>query len=160
MSEHPLTTYLHDHLAGATGGVELLEALRDHQAGTPLAAFADSLLAEIQNDRAVLESLAERLGGGGNMLKEAAAWVGQKASHLKLGHLAKSKLGTFEALEALGLGILGKRALWRALEVLGPDEPRLASVDFGALARRAEAQYQAVEERRLAAAKDLLQPVG
>jgi hypothetical protein len=118
MSEHPLATYLHDHLAGASGATELLEALSDHHTTAPFGAFADSLLTEIQEDRAILESLAEGLGGGGKVLKEAAAWVGHKGSHLKLGHLAKSKLGTFEA------------------------------------------QHDAVEDRRLPAAKDLLQPVG
>jgi len=156
MSNDPLATYLQDHLAGSAGAIELLEVLRDHHAGKPLGTFAESLLTEVKADREVLQALAERVGAGSNVLQEATAWLGEKVTRLKLGHLAESELGTFEALEALALGILGKLALWRALAVIAATEPRLQGMDFDSLASRAVAQQAAVEQRRLEAARSAL----
>ena len=63
----------------------------------------------------------------------------------------------FEARETLALGILGKRALWRALSIVAPADLRLSGVDFDALAARAQAQHDRVEERRLQVAATALQ---
>ena len=57
-------------------------------------------------------------------------------------------------LELLYLGIQGKHALWRALGAVS--DPRLAEFDFGKLEQRADEQLAAVEEQRIAAAKDAL----
>ena len=152
-----LATYLHDHLAGAMVGLELVEALRDQHAGEPVGRFAAQLSGEIEADRGTLKELAEQIGPGGHSLKEATAWLAEKVSRLKLGRPA-GELGTFEALEALALGILGKRALWDALAVAAPQDPRLTGLDFGELSRRAQAQHAGVEEQRLNAARTALRP--
>ncbi|MBM4442157.1 MAG: hypothetical protein FJ027_17205 [Candidatus Rokubacteria bacterium] len=147
MSE-ALATYLHDHLAGATFAVTLLEALRHNEPG--LAAFAGGLLHEIDADRAVLQDLVERTGGGGgSALKDATAWVGEKLTRLKLGRTVAGDLGTFESLEMLALGIQGKLSLWKALAVVAAGHSALHGIDFGHLAGRAQAQHAQVEQRRL-----------
>ena len=155
MSE-PLQAYLHDHLAGAVVAVEILEVLRDQHAGEELGRFAGDLLTEVEADRNVLRDLAERAGAESNPLKEATAWVGEKVARLKLGREAAGELGTFEALEALALGILGKRALWRALKVVAGRFEPLRNLDLDELAARAEAQHARVEERRLEIARAAL----
>jgi hypothetical protein len=71
-------------------------------------------------------------------------------------NLVWTNLGTFEALEALRLGILGKRALWQALAVVAEGDGRLRGMDFHHLAARAQAQHTQVEERRLEAAPTAL----
>jgi len=159
MSRDPLTSYIHDHLAGSAAAIDLVEALRDRHAGEPLSEFASGLHAEIASDRATLETLAARLGVDSSTLKEAVAWLAEKASRLKLAHQVAGELGTFEALEALALGIWGKRALWRALGSVAPSDPRLAGLDFEALVRRAEAQHADVETQRLALAQAALAAV-
>jgi hypothetical protein len=156
----PLATYVHDHLAGAVVAITLLEAIRDQYAGERLGQFAAELLVEVEADRAVLQGLAERVGVGSSRLKEAAAWVGEKVSRLKLRHRAAGVLGTFEALEALALGILGKLALWRALAMIAAVDVRLGGIDFDHLATRAEAQHAQVEERRLDTARTALRRTG
>ena len=149
----PLATYVHDHLAGAVAAINVLEALRDQHDGEPLSQFAAGLLVEVEADRAVLQGLAERLGARSSGLKEAAAWLGEKVSRVKLRGRAAGGLATLEALEALALGILGKLALWRALAVVTAAEARLRGVDFEHLAARAQAQHARVEERRLQIAR-------
>ncbi len=152
----PLATYLHDHLAGSVVGLELVEALSSQHDGEPLGRFAENLSREIEADRQTLKAVAERVGPGDNALKEATAWVGEKLTRLKLGRQAAGELGTFEALETLALGILGKQALWDALTVIAPQDPRLGGWDFRDLSRRARAQHARVEEQRLNAARTAL----
>jgi hypothetical protein len=145
-----LAIYLHDHLAGANFGVELLEFLRDQHAGEPLGEDAAALLAEIEADRTVLQGIIARVGNGVPLFKEASAWVGERLSELKL---SRGDFGTFEALEALALGILGKLALWRALAAIGETDARVPGVDFDHLADRAEGQHARAEELRMEAAR-------
>src|SRR5437588_11562395 len=104
----PLVTYLHDHLAGAMHAVDLLETIRKQHAGEPLSEFAATLLADIEADRDVLKALAERAGDGSSGLKEFTGWLSEKVTRLKMGGGPGNRLGTFEALEFLELGIHGK----------------------------------------------------
>ena len=151
MANDALSTYVEDHLAGATAGLELLEALSAQHQGDPTGALARRLLPEVEDDRRTLEGIARTLDAG-SALKEAGAWLAEKVSRLKLHRDVKGVLGTFEALEAMTLGVLGKRALWRALAVAAASDARLAGFDFGALAASAERQHALLEDERLRAA--------
>ncbi len=156
MSGESLGIYLRDHLAGAAAAIEILGLLHDNHADEPLGEFARVLRADVEADRAILAELAERAGGGSGVVKEATAWLSAKVGRLKLGRDGAGGLGTLEALETVALGILGKLALWRALVLVAPTDPRLSGADFGRLATRAEAQHERVEERRLEAARAAL----
>jgi hypothetical protein len=160
VSHEALTTYLHDHLAGARAAVDLLESLRDQHRGQPVGHFAAEILADVRADQAVLQALAERAGSGPSSLKEAAAWITARLARLKLGATLAGDLGVFEALETLALGIQGKLALWKALRVIAPAGGLLSTVDLDTLAARAEAQHTRVEERRLGLARTALRPAG
>jgi hypothetical protein len=159
MSDSPLVTYMQDHLAGATAAVQLIEQLRDQHQTEPVGDFAARLLAEVEEDRATLDGLAQRLGGGSSLMKDATGWLGAQLSRLKIGRTAAGTLGTFEALETIALGVLGKLALWRALSTVSAGDPRLAGVDFGALEARAEAQHARVEQQRIGLAPAALRDV-
>ena len=149
--EESLQTYVRDHIAGAQHAVQLFEELRDLHVGTPLGATASDLLNQVEQDLAALKRVASGLGVEQAHLKEFAGWLGDKLSLLKLAPL-DHPFNTFEALEFLSLGVLGKRALWRTLMSVGAKDPELASVDLSALIQRAEAQYATLEKARLDAA--------
>ncbi|HEY3769619.1 MAG TPA: hypothetical protein VGN44_13175 [Candidatus Angelobacter sp.] len=151
--DSPLTTYLQDHFAGSMHAIELLKAMRDYHTGKSLGHFAAQLLAEIEADRDVLSELIQLTGATPGGIKEWGAWLAEKVSRLKLKHSSEEGLGTFEALEFLVLGIHGKWALWHALAVVAPYDPRLRPADFTQLIARAESQHARVDERRLACAK-------
>ena len=77
-----LSAYLNDHLAGATGGVELFHrAARSHQgeAAEELGRLRDEVVA----DRASLRSLMGRLEVRENLPMAAIGWVGEKVGRLK-----------------------------------------------------------------------------
>jgi hypothetical protein len=152
----PLAVYLQDHLAGSQHAIDLVEAMKEKYAGDPLGVFIASILSEIQADRLVLLNVAERVGTGPSQLKEMAAWLSEKVARLKLSHVPAGRLGTFEALEFLEIGIHGKWALWRALATVAESDPRLTGINFEQLAQRAESQRAAVDQRRLEMARAAL----
>lgn len=147
--DDPLAIYLHDHLAGSKFAVELLENLQQRHSGDETGAFAAAILSEIQQDRRVLEDIVERVGRSHFDAKDALAWLAEKTSRVKLSHGHPDLLSTFEALETLALGIMGKLLLWRALSLLANCDDRLAGLDFSALAVGAQDQFERVEKHRL-----------
>ena len=149
----PLRVYLNDHLAGSSFAVELLQNMRDQTEDADLAVFASRMLNEIGADVAVLESVINAIGDSGFTLMQAAGWVAEKASRFKLQHSDKDGLGTFEALEVLSLGILGKRALWRVLAEVSAKNSRIPALDFSGLQDRAYFQHRTVEAYRMRAAR-------
>ena len=149
--ERLLGTYLNDHLAGSTVAVELVGRARAQNEGTPLGRFLSDLAGEIEEDRETLERVMERLGVGRDRLKLALGWAGEKVGRLKLNNrlFGYSPLSRVIELEALSLGVEGKRCLWQALRAT--NEPRLAEFDFDALIERAVAQRSGLEEQRVGA---------
>jgi hypothetical protein len=145
---NPLAIYLNDHLAGATAGVELARRAASNNSGNDYGPALSELAREIEQDRATLERLMDRLGAGRDRVKLAAAWVGEKVGRLKLNGnlLSYSPLSRLEEIEFLLLGVTGKLALWRALS---------EHIDLPELEARAESQRERLEALRLRAAREV-----
>jgi hypothetical protein len=154
----PLSTYLSDHLAGATFAVELVKHMRDSHAEAPLGEFAAKLLIEVEEDRAVLQLLYDQVGNGGNTIKEASSWFAEKTARLKLKFGSDARIGELEALETLCLGVWGKLKLWTALSQIAHASPELHQLDLDELAKRARTQHGNLESLRLELAKTALVP--
>jgi hypothetical protein len=98
MSE-PLVTYLNDHLGGAQIAVQVLEAMRDQHDDPKFREFANTLLPEIEADDRVLRSIAEKIGSGPSVAKQAGGWLLEKFARLKLDHTGSTNFEMFESLE-------------------------------------------------------------
>jgi hypothetical protein len=144
-----LTTYLHDHLAGARFATSLLADLEAQNLDDQLAQFASALLSEIEEDKSTLEGVLARLESQPSVIKEASAWLTQKVGRIKF-QLNSEPFSIFEALEVLSIGILGKLALWNALKLLPSDHDAIHGIDLQFLADRALRQHDQVEQRRIA----------
>jgi hypothetical protein len=158
MANKHLAVYLNDHLAGATGALELFAHLEEAHAGTPLGDSLAQLHTEIEADRQELEHLIERLHINVSAPRKVGAWLGEKLAYIKLqlDDKATGAMRLFEGLEALALGIQGKRALWYALAAASEAEPGLLGVDYDRMIQSAESQYRRVELLRLDAAREAL----
>jgi hypothetical protein len=152
-----LTEYLNDHLAGSVGALELLDRLIETYDGKPLERFFRDLRDDIQHDQAQLQELIAKLGIEESAVRKAGAWFIEKLSRPKidLGEGGKVEVGLFLALEALVLGITGKRSLWRALHAASRTVPELARIDYTGLEKRAIEQCERVEARRLEIARSV-----
>jgi hypothetical protein len=158
MADKAIDVYLNDHLAGAMLGSDLAEQIRSRNRGKPLGELMGSLAPQIEEDRQALIGLMQRMGTSKNPVKQAGAWLTEKASRVKFSGLTSSKpeLGTFMAVESLALGVLGKLSLWRALAQVADQHPAIASVDLDDLINRAQTQYDLLERERLAAGRRAL----
>ena len=154
MAADELATYLNDHLAGSTTGVELARRLqRDHQ-GTPLGTVMAELAEEVEQDRATLQDLMERLGVDRSTLRQAAGAVAERLARLRTGErlTGSPHLSRLLETELLSLGVEGKLLMWKVLAAAAAADARLAATDFGRLIDRARSQRERLEPHRLAAA--------
>jgi hypothetical protein len=147
--DDPLANYLHDHLAGSSFAVELLEKLASDFSGTSSGEVARELLEQVQIDVKTLERLIAKVGKTAPDLYNALGWIAERISRIKLKHDDPEGIGTFEAFETIALGILGKRGLWEALQVYQNTDARVAGFDYPNLIRRAGEQFQMANRHRL-----------
>jgi hypothetical protein len=78
--DDPLASYLHDHLAGSSFAVELLEKLASEYAGTPSGDVAQELLHQVQIDRGTLQELIAKVGKTAPDLYDALGWITERVS--------------------------------------------------------------------------------
>jgi hypothetical protein len=151
-----LAIYLNDHLAGATGGVELARRARSSNRGTKWGEALEGICAEIETDRATLERVMQQLAIKRNATKIAGAWTAEKFGRLKLNGrlMGYSPLSRLLELEMLHIGITGKLELWEALQ--RTQSSKLSQFDLPGLIERAESQREAVERLRIDAAGEAL----
>ena len=153
-SNELLGVYLNDHLAGSAAGTELAEKLRDNNQGTELGNTMAALHRDIEHDKATLEELMARLEVEQHPVKEAAGWLLERLSRLRLNPALTGSADLTRLLEteALSLGIEGKLAMWLALKEAAQADQRLAGTDFDRLIERARSQRRTLEPHRVAAA--------
>jgi len=155
MANEHLATYLNDHLAGSVVAIELMQNLEAAYAGSSVANFVNGVRIDVEADQSELQDLMNRLKISESRTRRVSAWLTEKLTELKL-RLDDSEHGNlrlFESLEALSLGIEGKRSLWLALSAAAETSPQLRLVDYQRLQARAEEQRSRVENKRIEVAK-------
>jgi len=143
-----LIAYLRDHLGGSDVAIRVVRRLGSHE-GTEDGPLFRRLSREFEEDRSVVRSLLIRLRASERSIKRAAA----DASGVVLSATAGGEpgdLSLLRTLEALAIGVQGKRCMWRALQNL-PGLPSTADgMTFLELEAKAVRQWEAIEERRRA----------
>jgi hypothetical protein len=138
--------------------LELLDHLSATHSEPELNAFFKRLHADVAADRDELQRLIKHLDIGQSRTRKAAAWLAEKMSELKLrfDDPKGGPLRLFESLEALSLGIEGKRCLWIALAAAAERTPSLRILDYERLKQRAQEQRDRVETLRIETARKAL----
>ena len=141
-----LVTYLHEHLTGADAAIRVVERLRHMQ--TDERPLFDRLYHEFQADHQVVQGLLTILGVSPGSPKRL---VGQASGALlkRLAGGSAGDLSLFRTLEALSIGVQGKRCMWRALETLQPALQPPRPRTFADLDAAAVRQWEAIEQRRI-----------
>jgi hypothetical protein len=145
--------YLNDHLAGSVVGSRLARRIAQHNEGNHYGSAANRLAEEIEEDKATLEELMERLGVRQKKARLAIAAVTETASRLKPNGrlIGYSPLSRVIELEGLTVGVTGKLELWQSLKATGE---RVDGIDADQLIQRAESQRDRVADLRLQAARE------
>jgi hypothetical protein len=141
-----LVAYLRDHLGGADAAIHVVRRLAATHEGTADGRLFRQLAEEFEQDRATVQALIAQLGASARSPKRVAG----RASAALLGFTAggtPGQLSLLRTLEALAIGIQGKRCMWRALQTL--DTARsTAQINPVELEAKALRQWEAVEGRR------------
>lgn len=151
MTSNHLDTYLNDHMAGSVVAIHLLQHLETADWAQSVASLAARLRAEIEEDQQELAGLMQRVGSAASSVRQAAGWLTQQMTQLKmrLDDPSDGSLRLLETLEFVALGIDGKRALWELLARVAESLPALRGVDYARLIQRAIEQRRRIEEPRL-----------
>ena len=151
--DNELLRYLNDHLAGSAGAIGLIKKLADSAEDPEEAAYFTELEKKVEADRTLLKGLIDGLGHSSSTVLETAGSITGAASRLKLlwEGMEAGRLGRFEGLEILSLGIQGKRLLWLMLAELAPFVPEWRDIGFADLELDAIAQRDALERCRIQA---------
>jgi hypothetical protein len=151
-----LGIYLRDQLALGIVWRELARRAERNNQDTDSGAAVARVATGIAEDVQTFESIMRRLNVRPNPAKNAMALVGERLGRLKLnGRLRTySPLSRFVELEALVMGIEGKKVLWTTLRDVAGLGTRLPDIDFDDLIARADKQRTELEPFRVEAGRE------
>ena len=140
-----LVTYLHEHLTGAHAAIRVVEWLRRTQ--TDERPLFDWLYNEFEADHQVVQAILRMLGASSGSPKRL---LGQASGSVlkRMAGGAAGDLSLFRTLEALALGVQGKRCMWRALQAVRPVLQLPGTRSLSDLDAAAVRQWEAIEQRR------------
>ena len=158
MLSSDLATYLKDHDAGSEAALQILDHLEKQYGSGPVGDMARTLRPQFLSERSQVHRLLTSMDDSFSAPRRLFGWLSEKALQLKLmaDDPDNGPLRLLETVELLGLGVHGKRGMWKALEANKDCVSVLESVPFAALIAQAEAQEQIIESVRLSAAKDVI----
>ena len=138
-----LGIYTNDHLASATGGVELVSRMLGRWRGTSYEPRLEQLLDELREERTALRTQMQALGLPVREYKQAAVWLGEKLSRAKLnGHVvSRSPLSDLVEFEFIATAVLAKRAGFETLRAAAEADPRIDRALFDRLIDQADKQH-------------------
>ena len=143
MNRDLIATYLNDHLAAATAGVELVRrAASSHEGdrGAQLNELAD----EVAEDRETLRDIMKRLDVAESTVKKAAGRLGERAGRLKPNdHLVtRSPLSDVLEIEMLRAGTAARICGFQVLRAVAVEDGRLSRQELEGLIERADRQAE------------------
>jgi hypothetical protein len=145
-----LAIYLNDHFAGSTAGAELARRMARTHRTSRHGGRLQRLAADVAQDRDSLQILMGDLGIPVRRYKVLAGWAAEKLGRVKPNGrvVHRSGLSTVLELEALRLGVEGKKLLWQSLAAVADQDPRLDADRLRELRERAMSQIDVLESLR------------
>jgi len=139
LHEDALGTYLREHIAASHAAEDLAGRLIDRSEDPQASEFLRRFVEEIREERRYLVELLEPMEDDRGMIRkgiDVATEIAGKAERLV--NLALP--AEVAELEALAIGIWGKRLLWGTVKKLAEIDERFSAVPTDALSDRAERQ--------------------
>ena len=148
MAYSALETYLNDHFAGATAGVNLAKMAAEEHKSDEHGPFFGEISSEISADYDTLQALMTSLGVEQSATKGALAEIGSKMMGPKFTAGEDDELNAFVTLETLSIGVEGKVCMWKALKTVEDSYPALEQAGVDTHLARAIDQRDRIEAER------------
>lgn len=158
MSDRLLPIYLNDQLAAGIAWRELARRAARNNRGSEAGVAIERVAGAIAEDVDTFRAIMRRIGADESRVKPALAVAAERVGRLKLNGRVRtySPLSRFIELDALAMGIEGKKILWQNLRDAAGLAARVPDVDFDGLIERAARQRRELEPFRLAAGRRAL----
>jgi hypothetical protein len=145
-----LGIYCNDHLAAATGGIELVRRMLGRHRGTKYEQPLAQLLEELREERSALRSTTEALGLPVREYKQIASWVAEKIARGKLNGrlISRSPLSDLVEFEFISTAVLAKRAGFETLREIAEIDRRVDAALMERLINQADRQHEWLSEAR------------
>ena len=142
MDDRAFVSYLEDHLAGSEAGRSTVRRIRrDHVAdevGLAMARFDLQFEEEQRSLRTAIQRLDDRPSP--SLVTQAIGLTSSLLVWARRTALPEPVPSLLEDLEALAVGVWGKRLLWGAIARKAAEDPRLSDIEIERLVEMAEAQ--------------------
>jgi hypothetical protein len=155
-----LTSYLNDHLAGATAGRDLFRRSAKSHAGDELGGQLSDLAREVDDDRNALIETMTTLGVRRNPASVLLGVAAERLGRLKPNGFVvrRSPLSDVVELEGMRLAVAAKLAGWEMLLAVAAEDARLDRTALEDSIRRANDQLARVRTLHLRVATERLTP--
>jgi hypothetical protein len=152
IDEARLATYLQDHYAGSSAGIELFKRAASQQTDPVVRTALAKMTQEVEEERTALERYLAAVGAKPDQLKNAGAWFAEKLGRLKPNGelIRRSPLSDVVELESLRIAVEGKAAGFRTLRELANDEPHFDAAELDSLLTQVAQQIEDLEALRIA----------
>jgi hypothetical protein len=144
-----LITYLRDHLSGSDTALRVVDHLGSTEPDAARATLFRRLATEFAEERAIVRTLLTRLGGSERSIKRAAGYASGAVASMSSGG-EPGDLSLLRTLEALAIGVQGKRCMWRALQDVRGVSTEIDGMSVIELEAQAVRQWEAIEDHRRA----------
>lgn len=132
--------YLNDHLAGSEAALKVTDRLIGQHGDDEIGSFMRRFRDELEEERAAIRSALDLLDRDESMLARSVGIVGGLLTWVRDATPIGSAPPLLEELEALAIGVWGKRLLWGTVGRATAYDARFAALDADRLAEQAEAQ--------------------
>ncbi|MGY1714438.1 hypothetical protein [Geodermatophilus nigrescens] len=145
-----LGIYVNDHLAAATGGIELVGRMIGVHRGSRWQQPLEQLRDELYEERAALRRVTEVLGIPVRQYKQVGVWLAEKVTRAKLNGrlLSRSPLSDLVEFEFLASAVRGKRSGFETLRIVSEVDGRLDGAELDRLIDQAHRQYEWLTDAR------------
>ena len=136
--------YINDHLASATGGIELVGRMLGVHKGGRFEEPLEQLLSELRDEKSSLRAMMAALDVPVRQYKQLGVWVAEKVTRAKFnGRLtSRSPLSDLVEFEFLASGVRAKRSGFETLRIAAEVDPRLPKDELDRLIDQAHRQYE------------------
>jgi hypothetical protein len=139
IDEAALGAYLRHHVAGSEVAEKMARSLIERELDPDVRSFLTRFVDSLEEERAIVVQAIEQLGEGPGLIERGVGMATGVATKVK-DAVPGGAPSDLEGLEALAVGVWGKRLLWGTLKTLAATHDGFATFPLDELGEQAENQ--------------------
>ena len=132
--------YLNDHLGGSEVALKITDRLIEEHGDDDVGVYMRGFHGEIEEGQTAIRTALDLLDQGESILTRSAGIVGGLVTWVRDASPVGSAPTLLEDLEALAIGVWGKRLLWGTLARAAVYDPRFRALEIDRLTAQADAE--------------------